>query len=81
MHQQMDLPTALAYSCDTYFYRLGNQFYNLPADRGQPLQRWAEAFGFGKLTQTDAGPEVRGLVPTIGWREQTYTPISEWGDE
>ena len=79
VHQQMDLPTALAYSCDTYFYRLGNQFYNLPADRGQPLQRWAQAFGFGKLTQTDAGPEVRGLVPTIGWREQTYTSISDPG--
>ena len=79
VNQQMDLPTALAYSCDTYFYRLGNQFYNLPADRGQPLQRWAEAFGFGQLTNTDAGPEVQGLVPTIGWREATYTSISDPG--
>ena len=79
VNQQMDLPTALAYSCDTYFYRLGNQFYELPADRGQPLQRWAEAFGFGQLTQTDAGPEVRGLVPTIGWRESTYTPLTDPG--
>ncbi|HVH52187.1 MAG TPA: penicillin-binding transpeptidase domain-containing protein [Gaiellaceae bacterium] len=77
VNQQMDLPTALAYSCDTYFYRLGNQFYNLPADRGQPLQRWAEAFGFGQLTNTGAGPEVQGLVPTIGWREATYTSISD----
>ena len=79
VNQQMDLATALAYSCDTYFYRLGNQFYNLPADRGQPLQRWAAAFGFGQLTHTDAGPEVQGLVPTIGWRESTYTSISDPG--
>ncbi len=65
VNQPMDLPTALAYSCDTYFYQLGNEFYELPGDRGQPLQKWAEAFGFGKPTGTDAGPEVSGLVPTI----------------
>jgi penicillin-binding protein 2 len=79
VNQQMDLPTALAYSCDTYFYRVGNQFYSLPSDRGQPLQRWAEAFGFGKLTGTDAGPEVSGLVPTIKWRRQTYTRATDPG--
>ena len=73
VNQPMDLPTALAYSCDTYFYRVGNEFYNLPGSRGQPLQRWALAFGFGKQTGTDAGPDVSGLVPTIKWRETTYT--------
>src|SRR5262249_33068754 len=36
----MDLTTALAQSCDTYFYELGRRFYNLPADRGHPLQAW-----------------------------------------
>ena len=73
VNQAMDLPTALAYSCDTYFYRVGNEFYNLPSDRGQPLQRWAQAFGFGSTTGVDVGPEASGLVPTIGWREQHFT--------
>ena len=41
VNQQMDMPTALAYSCDTYFYQLGDLFYGLPKDRGQPLQKWA----------------------------------------
>jgi penicillin-binding protein 2 len=68
INQQMDLPTALAYSCDTYFYQLGDAFWSLPKDRGQPLQHWAKMFGFGKLTGSDVGPEVPGLVPTIGWR-------------
>jgi penicillin-binding protein 2 len=72
--QQMDLPTALAYSCDTYFYALGNDFYMLPADRGQPLQKWARVFGFGSATGADVGPESSGLVPTIRWRHQTYSP-------
>jgi len=73
VNQAMDLPTALAYSCDTYFYQLGNAFYELPADRGQPLQKWAKAFGFGSSTGTDAGPDVSGLVPTIGWRHRRFT--------
>ena len=71
--QAMDLPTALAYSCDTYFYKVGNDFYELPRDRGQPLQKWARAFGFGSATGIDVGPEAAGLVPTIGWRRSHFS--------
>ena len=73
VNQGMDLPTALARSCDTYFYAAGNDFYLLPPDRGQPLQRWARKFGFGSKTGIDVGPEAKGLVPTIGWKHRTYT--------
>jgi penicillin-binding protein 2 len=69
----MAMPIALEQSCDTYFYQLGWDFYNLPANRGQPLQAWAERFGFGKYTGVDVGPEANGLVPTIAWRHQTFT--------
>jgi penicillin-binding protein 2 len=69
----MDLPTALARSCDTYFYGIGNKLYLLPPDRGQPLQRWARRFGFGKTTGIDVHPEVGGLVPTIGWKHRMFT--------
>jgi penicillin-binding protein 2 len=72
--QYMTMPTALTQSCDTYFYQLGWDFYNLPANRGQPLQNWAEQrFGFGKFTGVDIGPEANGLVPTIAWRHKTFT--------
>lgn len=71
--QQMDMPTALAYSCDTYFYQLGDLFYGLPKSRKQPLQKWAKIFGFGSITGADVGPEAKGLIPTIGWRKRTYT--------
>jgi penicillin-binding protein 2 len=70
--QQMDLPTALAYSCDTYFYQLGDSFWSLPKDRGQPLQKWAKTFGFGNVSGSDIGPEALGLVPTIGWRQHYF---------
>ena len=71
--QGMDLPTALAYSCDTYFYRAANDIFLLPKDRGQPIQRWAKAFGFGRPTGLDLSPQQPGLVPTITWKQQTFT--------
>jgi penicillin-binding protein 2 len=77
VNQQMDMPTALAYSCDTYFYQLGDLFYGLSSGRGQPLQKWAAAFGFGSTTGSDLGPEAAGLVPTIGWRQRTYTRTND----
>ena len=77
VNRPMDLPTALAYSCDTYFYKLGNDFWLLPANRGQPLQKWSRTFGFGSTTGGDAQPEVPGLVPTIGWRHSHFTPTTD----
>jgi penicillin-binding protein 2 len=73
----MDLPTAIAQSCDTYFYRVGNDFYELPKDRGQPLQKWARKFGFGAPTGVDVGGERSGLVPTIPWKQRMFTPKTD----
>jgi penicillin-binding protein 2 len=66
--QWMDLRTALAESCDTFFYQLGEDFYRLPPSRGHPLQGWANRFGLGKPTGIDIGGETKGLIPTPEWR-------------
>jgi penicillin-binding protein 2 len=71
--QGMDLPTALAQSCDTYFYRVGNAIYSLPRDRGHPEQRWARAFGFGQGSTTDMGEDQAGLLPDPDWKDQVFT--------
>jgi penicillin-binding protein 2 len=71
--QGMDLPTAIARSCDTYFYGVGDGFYALPAGRGQPLQKWARRFGFGRESGSDLGPQSPGLVPTIGYLQHRFT--------
>ena len=68
----IDLPTALAMSCDTYFYELGKRFYLLAPDRGHPLQGWANRFGLGEKTGVDMSPEVAGLMPTPEWRCTAY---------
>jgi penicillin-binding protein 2 len=74
VNQWIELPTALAMSCDTYFYRVGMSFYDLPANRGHALQLWASRFGFGRPTGLDvgAGAELGGLLPTPEWRQKTF---------
>jgi penicillin-binding protein 2 len=62
------LPTALAESCDTFFYQLGYDFYALPPSAGHPLQQWASRFGFGQPSGIDVGPEISGIVPDPAWR-------------
>ncbi|HEU5214592.1 MAG TPA: penicillin-binding protein 2 [Gaiellaceae bacterium] len=75
--QGMDLPTALARSCDTYFYGVGNSFFELPTDRGQPIQKWARAFGFGKASTTDMGSEAPGTLPTIAYKHHRFTKTTD----
>jgi penicillin-binding protein 2 len=72
VNEGMDLRTALAQSCDTYFYQVGDSFYGLPSGRGHPFQAWASRFGIGERTGLDVGPEAEGLLPTPEWRRRTF---------
>jgi penicillin-binding protein 2 len=69
INMPMTLTTALAASCDTYFYQVGLKFYNRT---DSPLQRWARTMGFGQKTGVDVGPEGAGLIPTPEWRRHYF---------
>ena len=79
VNEAMTLSTALARSCDTYFYQVGYRFYGMPPDRGPRLQAWASRFGFGQKTGIDLGAERSGLLPTPDWRKKTYTKKTDPG--
>jgi penicillin-binding protein 2 len=79
VNETMTLPTALARSCDTYFYQVGYRFYGMSSDRGPRLQAWASRFGFGQKTGIDLGSERSGLLPTPDWRKKTYTKKTDPG--
>ena len=65
----MDLQTALAESCDTYFYELGQRFYDLPPDRGHPLQALGEPLRPRRAdAASTSSPRSAGLIPTPEWR-------------
>lgn len=81
-NEAMALATALAESCDTYFYALGDEFYKRGETEGlhwwSSIQGWAARFGFGKRTGLDIGGEAEGLLPTPAWRKRTYSnPIDK----
>jgi penicillin-binding protein 2 len=68
-NEPMTLTTALANSCDTYFYEVALRAYERP---DSPIQKWARTMGFGVSTGIDVGPESDGLVPTPAWRKRHF---------
>ena len=75
VYTSMSLPTALAESCDTWFYRLGDKFFLLGS---QGIQAWAKKLCLGHSTHFDVPGEASGLVPTPTWLRKTYnTPWYE----
>ncbi len=77
VNQPMTLTEALARSCDTYFYEIGNRFY-LGGDRTRSrLQDWARRFGFGSPTGFDLGNESTDtIIPTPAWKKRHFK--SDW---
>ena len=66
--ESMTLHTALAQSCDTWFYRLGDRIYTAdPSRQGMLIQEWAQKFGLGSTPPIDLTGASPGLVPTPKW--------------
>ena len=68
-NEPMIMTTALAASCDTYFYQVAMRFY---VREDAPLQKWSRRMGFGRKTGIELGPEAAGLVPTIAWKQRYF---------
>ncbi|MGA3031692.1 MAG: penicillin-binding protein 2 [Terracidiphilus sp.] len=60
-HGAVDIFNAIPYSCDTYFYMLGDK---LGIDR---IVKYATAFGYGQKTGIDLPGEQAGLMPSPDW--------------
>jgi penicillin-binding protein 2 len=62
----VDMRQSIKVSSDVYYYLLGQ---SLDARKGQVLQRWARALGFGRDTGIDLPSESDGVVPDRAWRK------------
>jgi penicillin-binding protein 2 len=65
-HGAVDIHNAIPYSCDTFFYQLGDR---LGIDR---IARYATEFGYGQKTGIDLPGEQAGLMPSVQWLLKTY---------
>ena len=68
-NEPMTLTTALAASCDTYFYQW---LCASTSARTRPLQKWARTMGFGRPTGSTSAPRTTGLMPTPAWRRHYF---------
>jgi len=74
-HGPVNLKEALAESCNVYFYTLGLNYLGIDF-----IANYAKRFGFGEYTGIDLPGEVKGIVPTPIWKEQTYGTAWVGGD-
>jgi penicillin-binding protein 2 len=65
-HGAVDIHNAIPYSCDTFFYMLGDK---LGIDR---IAKYATAFGYGQKTGIDLPGEQAGLMPSAQWKMKNY---------
>jgi penicillin-binding protein 2 len=65
----IDLRTALARSCNTFFYELGKRLNDKNPDL---LPNAAKSFGLGKATDIDYVLEAEGIVPSPAWKAQRF---------
>jgi penicillin-binding protein 2 len=65
-HGLVDMHNAIPYSCDTFFYMLGDK---LGIDR---IVKYATEFGYGQKTGIDLPGEQAGLMPSAQWKLKNY---------
>jgi penicillin-binding protein 2 len=65
-HGAVDIHDAIPYSCDTFYYQLGDR---LGIDR---ISKYATAFGYGQKTGIDLPGEQAGLMPSQRWLMKNY---------
>jgi penicillin-binding protein 2 len=65
-HGAVDIHNAIPYSCDTFYYQLGDR---LGIDR---VSKYATAFGYGQKTGIDLPGEQAGLMPSQRWLMKNY---------
>ncbi len=66
-HGPLDLKSALAQSCDIYFWMVGRD--HLGVER---IVSYAKDFGFGSLSGIDLPGEIAGFIPTPQWKERRF---------
>ncbi len=69
-HGWVDLRSAIAQSCNVYFYRLGGGYEDQEGLGPSRIKKYLELFGWGGTTQIDLKGEAEGLIPDPEWKKE-----------
>jgi len=70
IHGVVDMKTAIAQSCDVYFYTIGGGYGKIEGLGLARLNKYFKLFGFGSKTGIDLFGESQGLVPDEKWKQE-----------
>jgi penicillin-binding protein 2 len=73
-HGELDLLSAIAQSCDVYFYELAK---TMDVDR---LARLSKGLGFGQILGIELRHERAGIVPTRAWKQKRFSEPWQGGE-
>ncbi|MDT0301196.1 penicillin-binding protein 2 [Streptomonospora wellingtoniae] len=79
----IDLHKAIVVSCNTVFYKLGDEMYHDYKRNGakqggkDPVSAMAHGFGYGKPTGIDLPHESSGRVPDRAWKHEYWKDTRE----
>ncbi|MEA2684399.1 MAG: penicillin-binding protein 2 [Chloroflexota bacterium] len=65
-HGSINIVTAIAQSCDVFFYTVADQMGDLV------LNKFAKDFGVGRKTGVDLTGEVKGIAPDRDWKKKYF---------
>lgn len=71
-HGSVDMRGAIAHSCDSYFYQVGQK---LGVDR---IAAMARKFALGGLTGIDLPGEKPGIIPDQAWKKRAFKKQPSW---
>ncbi len=74
-HGSLNLRGALENSCNIYFGTMGVEKLGI-----EVISDYARRFGLGSVTGIELDGEVKGIVPTKAWKEDTYNTPWTGGD-
>ncbi|MDD2730895.1 MAG: penicillin-binding protein 2, partial [Candidatus Portnoybacteria bacterium] len=79
-HGLVNLFSAIAESCDVYFYTIGGGYGSIEGLGIEKMADYFRFFGFGEKTGVDLPDEGVGLVPDEQWKEETKNESWYIGD-
>ncbi len=83
-HGYIGFAKALEVSCNTFFYRIGYDFWqrfgsdSSDVDAKDPLVAMAKKFGFGKPTGVDLPSEASGRIADRKWKKAYYEQMKDY---